>query len=162
MVVPTGDGEDVLGAEAVQLFLARAREAVGLLELNQSTIAAMARICRELDGLPLAIELAAARMAMLSATEIAAGLGDRLRLLTAARAPTVRHHRTLRDSLDWSYELLDDPERTLLCRLSVFAGGFTLVDVDAVCVDAESAGPRAARHDGCADRQVADRLRTAG
>lgn len=140
MGLPESDGEtgaDTNRSEAVQLFLVRAQEAVGLLEPDQATTAAMAAICRELDGLPLAIELAAARMTMLSATEIAAGLSDRLRLLAAARAPAVRHHRTLRDSLDWSYELLGDSERKLLRRLSVFAGGFTLPDVEAVCADAE-------------------------
>jgi predicted ATPase len=92
------------------------------------------RICRRLDGLPLAIELAASRLKVLSLTEIDERLADRFRLLRrVATADVPPRQRTLRATIDWSYGLLDEPERCLLRRLSVFAGGFGLDSVEAVC-----------------------------
>ena len=92
----------------------------------------MAEICQRLDGLPLAIELAAARLRALSPAEILAGLHDRFRLLAGGARTAVRRQQTLRASVDWSHDLLTDPERTLLRRLAVFAGGFDLDAAQAV------------------------------
>ena len=92
----------------------------------------MAEICQRLDGLPLAIELAAARLRALSPAEILAGLHDRFRLLAGGARTAVRRQQTLRASVDWSHDLLTDPERTLLRRLGVFAGGFDLDAAQAV------------------------------
>jgi non-specific serine/threonine protein kinase len=91
------------------------------------------QICRRLDGIPLAIELAAARIKVLSADEIAARLDDRFSLLTAGSRTAVPRHQTLRATIDWSYDLLTEPERILFRRLSVFASGFTLEAAEAVC-----------------------------
>ena len=86
----------------------------------------MAQICRRLDGIPLAIELAAARVRLLSVEQIASRLDDRFALLTGGSRTALPRHRTLRGAIDWSYALLDEDERTLLRRLAVFAGGWTL------------------------------------
>ncbi|MDQ4132233.1 MAG: tetratricopeptide repeat protein, partial [Actinomycetota bacterium] len=94
-------------------------------------------ICQRLDGLPLAIELAAARVNMLPVTEIAKRLDDRFRLLTGGPRTAEGRHRTLRATIDWSYELLTEPQRVLLRRLSVFRGGWTLEAAEAVCVGGE-------------------------
>ena len=93
----------------------------------------VAAICTELDGLPLAIELAAARVRMLSVEQIASGLSDRFRLLTGGPRTAPPRLKTLRASVDWSHELLSDAERALLRRLAVFAGGFTLEAAEEVC-----------------------------
>src|SRR5262249_38380818 len=93
----------------------------------------VAEICRRLDGIPLAIELAAARLKALTVEEIGAHLGDRFRLLTGGSRTALPRQQTLRATLDWSYDLLPEPERTLLRRLSVFAGGWTLEAAEAVC-----------------------------
>src|SRR5213075_3571954 len=89
-------------------------------------IAAIAAICRHLDGIPLAIELAAARTNALGVEELAARLDDCFQLLTGGRRTALPRHQTLRATLDWSYELLSEPERVILQRLSVFAGVFSL------------------------------------
>ena len=94
----------------------------------------MGRICRELDGLPLAIELAAARAKVLSIDEIAILLADRFRFLRSWRRVADPRHQTLAGTIDWSFELLSDEERDLIARLSVFAGGFDLQAVAAVCL----------------------------
>ena len=91
------------------------------------------RSARELDGLPLAIELAAARVRMLSVEQIATGVSDRFRLLTGGPRTATPRQQTLRASVDWSHELLSDDEQVLLRRLAVFAGGFTLEAAEAVC-----------------------------
>ena len=109
---------------------------------------AVAQICQALDGMPLAIELAAARVRMMSVEQIAAGLGDRFHLLTGGTRTVLPRHQTLRASVDRSHELLSDDERVLLRRLSVFAGGFTLDLAEGGCADenVEARGdPRSAR-----------------
>jgi predicted ATPase/DNA-binding SARP family transcriptional activator len=133
---PVGVAPDVgtaAATEAVRLFVARAREVSRTFALTAENVEAVVRICRRLDGLPLALELAAARAAVLAPAQIAARLEDRFALLVSgARAVTPRQ-RTLRSAVDWSYDLLDTDERILLERLSVFAGGFTLDAAESVC-----------------------------
>ena len=120
-------------SEAVRLFTERAASLSPGFTLTEANAAAVAEVCRRLDGLPLAIELAAARVRALSVEQIAARLDGRLRLLTSGRRAAPPHQQTLRASLDWSYELLAEPERRLLGRLAVFAGGWTLEAAEAVC-----------------------------
>ncbi len=127
-VTPTAVGE----CEAVRLFLDRARLVVPGYTLAHDNAGALAQLCRRLDGMPLAIELAAGRLNVLSAEQIAARLDDRFRLLSGGRTAPTRQ-QTLRAALDWSYDLLSDPERDLFNRLSVFAGGFTLEEAEQVC-----------------------------
>ena len=127
---------ELLRAGSVQLFAARARAVNPAFALTSNMAADVARICRELDGLPLAIELAAARSRLLSPARIAAGLGDRLRFAAEGISTVLPRQQTLHATLDWSWALLDEPERALLCRLSVFAGGCTLAAVEAVCAGA--------------------------
>jgi predicted ATPase len=117
---------DVADSEAVALFLDRARLARWDFELDAENAAAVLRICRRLDGLPLALELAAARVRSLSPAEIAEHLDSRFALLARARARGSERHRTLRAAVDWSYRLLDEPERLVFERLSVFASGCDL------------------------------------
>ncbi len=93
----------------------------------------MAGVCQRLDGVPLAIEPAAARLRALSPEELQARLDDRFRLLTGGSRPALPRQQTLRSTIDWSYDLLSEPERALLRRLSVFAGGWTLEAAEAVC-----------------------------
>lgn len=125
---PPQDGDDDPAAyDAVRLFLARSPT-----QIPPAAMPAVARTCRELDGLPLAIEIAAAQTRLLSPEEIADRLGDRFRLLTYWSRTALPRHRTLRASLDWSYALLDAPEQEFLCRLGVFAGGFSLEAAEAV------------------------------
>src|SRR5690349_17066626 len=132
---PAAADADVLhSSEAVQLLLARARDARPQLEPDVSLASAVA-ICRELDGLPLAIELAAARVKALTLDEIAVRLADRFRFLVSWRRLTAARHRTLREAMDWSYELLAAPEQKLLADLSVFVDGFTLGAVAKVCCE---------------------------
>ncbi|MCM4076274.1 BTAD domain-containing putative transcriptional regulator [Paractinoplanes hotanensis] len=97
--------------------------------------ATMARVCQALDGMPLAIELAAARLRTMTLDQLAHGLDDRFRLLTGGSRTALPHHRTLRAVVDWSWELLTDAERRVLRRLSVFAGGATLEAAERVCAD---------------------------
>jgi len=115
-----------LADEAIELFTDRARRVVPDFRINDKTVAAVAEICRRLDGMPLAIELAAARARALSLTEIVDGLHDRFRLLTGGARTAVRRQQTLYASVDWSHALLSDPERVLFRRLAVFLGGFDL------------------------------------
>jgi tetratricopeptide (TPR) repeat protein len=103
--------------------------------LSEQNAAAVAQICRQLDGIPLAIELAAARLKLLTVEQIAARLEDRFRLLTGGSRTALARHQTLRATMDWSYDLLSEPEQALLRRLSVFAGGFTLEEAEAACSD---------------------------
>jgi predicted ATPase/class 3 adenylate cyclase len=115
-----------LADEAVELFTDRARRARPDFAVTDSNSAAVAEICRRLDGLPLAIELAAARVRALSLTEIVDTLHDRFRLLTGGARTAVRRQQTLRASVDWSHALLTQSERVLFRRLAVFMGGFDL------------------------------------
>jgi len=119
--------------EAVQLFADRATAAVSSFRLTEQNASAVAEVCLHLDGIPLAIELAAARIRVLSAEQIAARLGDVFRLLTAGSRTMLPRQQTLRATVDWSYELLDSSERQLFNRLSVFAGGWTLDACEAIC-----------------------------
>jgi predicted ATPase len=120
--------------EAVLLFAERAAAASGRFELTASNQAAVVDLCRRLDGLPLAIELAAVRTRVLSPEQILERLSDRFGLLTGGSRAALPRHQTLQTTIDWSHELLDTHERTLLRRLCVFAGRFTLEDVESVCV----------------------------
>jgi predicted ATPase/transcriptional regulator with XRE-family HTH domain len=129
------DAETVEGEsapDAVRLFVERARLHRPDFALTPRNAPAVADICRRLDGVPLAIELAAARVKVLSAEQIADRLSDRFQLLTSGGRTTLPRHQTLRAALDWSYDLLTAPERALLRRLAVFAGDFTLEAVEAV------------------------------
>ncbi|HEY8113483.1 MAG TPA: LuxR C-terminal-related transcriptional regulator [Actinomycetes bacterium] len=119
--------------EAVMLFTERAAAASGTFELAASNQAAVVELCRRLDGLPLAIELAAVRTRVLTAQQILDRLTDRFGLLTGGSRAALPRHQTLRTTIDWSHDLLGDGERALLRRLCVFAGRFTLEDVESVC-----------------------------
>jgi len=119
--------------EAVRLFVDRATDARPSFVMDAHNAMAVATICRELDGIPLAIELAAARVKALSVEHIAERLHDRFRLLTSGKRTALPGHQTLRAAMDWSHDLLSDPERVMLRRLSVFAGGFTLEAAEVVC-----------------------------
>jgi predicted ATPase/class 3 adenylate cyclase len=118
--------EELLGYEAVQLFVERALAARPELEFTNDDAATIAEICRRLDGLPLALELAAARVRALSIADIARNLGDRFTLLSGGSRTALPRHRTLEGAVAWSYALLGDDERELFERLAVFNGGFGL------------------------------------
>jgi predicted ATPase len=135
LVPPLGlpaPGEPVERAGAVQLFVERAQDVLPSFALTPDNSDAVARICRRLDGLPLAIELAAARVRLLPPEQLATRLDDVFGLPAAHTHTGVPRHRTLRALIDWSYDLLHAPERVLLERLSVFAGGFSLDAVEHV------------------------------
>jgi predicted ATPase/DNA-binding SARP family transcriptional activator len=121
-------------SDAVRLFLARARDARPGIDADPANLAAIAAIARDLDGLPLAIELAAARVKAFSIAQIATRIEDRFRFLVSWRRLAPDRHRTLKEAMDWSYDLLDARQQELLRGLSVFAGGFTLDAVAAVCL----------------------------
>ena len=131
-------GDEVAEFASVRLFLERGRAVRRDLAATATEMTTVGRICRELDGLPLAIELAAARAKALSVEDIAGRLDDRFRFLRSWRRLATPRHQTLRATIDWSYELLEANERELLAALSVFAGGFTLDPVAAVCADGDS------------------------
>ncbi len=135
LTVPSvgGSNEDFMASEAVQLFVDRAKQRKGDFSLTVETSASVVQICRRLDGIPLAIELAAARVNVLGVGQIADRLDDRFRLLTAGNAADLPHHRTLQLAMDWSYDLLDAHEASLFRWLSVFAGGCSLEAVESVC-----------------------------
>jgi predicted ATPase/DNA-binding winged helix-turn-helix (wHTH) protein len=128
---------DVAGHSAVQLFIARARALDSGFSPHGESLAVIATICARLDGIPLAIEFAAARVASLGLQEVAARLEDRFELLTGGRRTALPRHKTLRATLDWSYELLAGPERVILRRLAVFAGAFGLEAASTVVASAE-------------------------
>jgi predicted ATPase/class 3 adenylate cyclase len=123
--------------EAGELFTERARRVHPDFKPTDDNLAVLTEICRRLDGMPLAIELAAARVRALSLDEILSGLHDRFRLLTGGTRTAVRRQQTLLASVDWSHELLTDPERVLLRRLSVFLGGFDLNAAQTVAVEGD-------------------------
>jgi predicted ATPase len=116
------------------LFAERARAVRPGFEITAADIAALSAICFRLDGIPLALELAAARVSALSVREIADHLDDRFTLLTRTAGGLARH-QTLHASVDWSYQLLSQPERVLFRRLAVFSGGWSLCAAEAVCAD---------------------------
>ena len=119
--------------EAVGLFAERAKAADPSFALTADNAASVVEICRRLDGIPLAIELAAARVRALTVHQIAERLDDRFRLLTGGSRTVMPRHQTLRAAIDWSFDLLPEDERVVLWRLSVFAGPFTLEAAEAVC-----------------------------
>src|SRR5438477_8751072 len=111
---------------AVQLFEDRARATANGFTFSDADTPAVIEICRRLDGVPLALELAAARVGSFGLRDLAAHLGDRFRILTSGRRTALPRHQTLAATLDWSYHLLDEAERKLLRRLAAFAGDFSL------------------------------------
>jgi predicted ATPase/DNA-binding CsgD family transcriptional regulator len=126
--------------EAIALFTERAVAASGAFEVTVANKATVVALCRRLDGLPLAIELAAVRTRVLSVEQILERLDDRFALLTGGDRAALPRHQTLRTAIDWSFELLTEPEQILLRRLCVFGGRFTLEDVEGVCGSGELAG----------------------
>ncbi|KAB2350251.1 AfsR/SARP family transcriptional regulator [Actinomadura rudentiformis] len=124
---------EAAGSPAVRLFVDRARAVRPDLDLNGDNLAHIGELCRRVDGLPLGIELAAARLRSLNPADLVARSGDRFGLLTTARQTVAPRHRTLRAVVDWSYALLSPAEQRLFARLSVFAGGFTLDAAEQVC-----------------------------
>ena len=120
--------------EAVQLFVQRAQAVRPNFSLTGHQVILAAQACRRLDGIPLAIELAAARLSALSLEQLAERLDDRIQLLTGGSRTALPRQQTLRATIDWSYDLLDEPERMLLRRLTVFAGGWTLEAAEAIGV----------------------------
>jgi predicted ATPase/DNA-binding winged helix-turn-helix (wHTH) protein len=124
-----------LDHSAVQLFVTRVRATLGEFDPTRASLQAIGAICRHLDGLPLAIEFAAARAAMIGPGLVLEHLGERFAFLTGGHRTALPRHRTLRAALDWSYELLSEAERRLLRRLSIFAAGFTVEAAAAVLAD---------------------------
>jgi predicted ATPase/DNA-binding SARP family transcriptional activator/DNA-binding CsgD family transcriptional regulator len=139
--------DDLLQYDAVRLFVERAQARRASFNPAQQHAAPVAHICRKLDGIPLAIELAAARVNILSAQEIADRLDDALALLVHPDQPAPAHHWTLHAAIDWSHDLLSEPERLLFRRLAIFAGGWTPEAAESVC-----------REDGLEARSVLDLL----
>ncbi len=131
----TYSAAELEGFDAIGLFVERARGSRPGFVLNEATAPGVLEVCRRLDGIPLAIELAAARLAFLSLENLAARLEDRFRLLVGGSRIALPRQQTLRAAMDWSYGLLGENERTLLLRLTVFAGGWTLDAAEGVCTD---------------------------
>lgn len=132
---PGGDVSGLRNYSAVGLFVDRARAVVPDFDLDEANAGAVANLCRKLDGVPLAIELAAVRLRTLSVRQIVDRLDDRFRLLRHGARGAEDRQRTITALLDWSFELCSEAERALWARLSVFADGFELDDVEAVCSD---------------------------
>ena len=126
-----------LDTDAISLFVERARQVKADFALTDNNAAAVVEICQRLDGVPLAIELAAARVIALSPADLARRLDRRFQLLAGGRRGAVERHATLRAAMDWSYELLDEGEQRLLSRMAIFSGGCTLEAIEDVC----SGGP---------------------
>ena len=153
MTVPAEDSpngpEELLGYEAVRLFAGRGAAVLPGFALDEDNGAAVARVCRELDGIPLAVELAAVRLRSLSPGQILDRLDGRFQLLSGGGPAGQPHHRTLQAALAWSYELLADGEQAMWRRVSVFAGSFDLDAAEAVC-----GGPARRRADRRPDRRA--------
>ena len=143
------EANQILSHSAPELFIARASELGSDISARAESLPTIAAICRQLDGIPLAIEFAAARAATLGIEQVAAGLRDRFALLKTARRTALPRHRTLHATLDWSYKLLTDAERLLLQRLAIFSGSFTLAAV--IAVTDRNEGPEADIVDGVAN-----------
>jgi predicted ATPase/DNA-binding winged helix-turn-helix (wHTH) protein len=139
LAVPAANDKDPEQFSAVRLFAARSRAGGAQLAEDRHVVSLTAAICRQLDGIPLAIELAAARTVALGIEELAARLGDRFQLLTGGRRTALPRHQTLRATLDWSYRLLTETERVVLRRLAVFSGDFSLEAAGAVVADPDLA-----------------------
>ena len=143
LAVPDDDGlpiANVATAEAVQLFVARATAASPGFTVDDTTITAIADVCRRVDGLPLAIELTAARIGHLTPAAMAARLDRSLELLTGGLQDQPARQRSMRDAIAWSYDMLSPAEQQVFRRLSVFVSGFSLAAIDAVCGDHASPG----------------------
>lgn len=125
--------------ESAQLFVERAQATVPSFAMTEQNAGAIREICRRLDGIPLAIELAAARVRVLTPEQIAARLDDAFKLLTAGSRTALARHRTLRGTMDWSFALLLPREQALLRRLAIFSGGFSLEGAEYVCADTRDA-----------------------
>ncbi|HET7270146.1 MAG TPA: tetratricopeptide repeat protein, partial [Rubrobacter sp.] len=139
--------EDLPRYEAVRLFVERARSRLPPFELTQANAVAVAEVCRKLDGIPLAIELATARLPLLAVEQVVERLNDSLEILSSTTRTVAPRQKTMRAALDWSHDLLSEPERVLFRRLSVFAGGWSLQAAEDV-----------ASGDGLAKEQVLDLL----
>ena len=137
LALPAAEDADPWGFDAVRLFVVRSRSHGVQISEDQRVAAAIAGICRQLDGIPLAIELAAARAATLGIEILGAHLDDRFGLLTGGRRTALPRHQTLRATLDWSHGLLSEPERVILRRLAVFAGAFSGEAVSAIVPNSE-------------------------
>ncbi|MFE9326390.1 BTAD domain-containing putative transcriptional regulator [Nocardia sp. NPDC052278] len=137
LALPAEDADpgEIESSAAVQLLRDRAGAVHKDLAADARTLSTMARVCRALDGIPLAIELAAARLRTMSLDQLANRLDDRFRLLTGGSRTAIPQHRTLRAVVDWSWELLTDAERMVLRRLAVFSGGASLEAAEQVCAD---------------------------
>jgi predicted ATPase/DNA-binding SARP family transcriptional activator len=134
---PSLDLKTIMQSEAVDLFIERAADVLPGYQPTMRDVPIIAQICLRLDGIPLAIELAAARMNLLSAEEIAARLDRRFSLLTGGLRTALPRHQTLRAAIEWSYDLLSEAERVLFRRLSIFTGGFTLEAAEDICIGGE-------------------------
>ncbi len=119
--------------ESVKLFTERAASVLPTFRITEENAMTIAQVCQRLDGIPLAIELAAARVKVLTVEQIASRLGDRFQLLTGGQKTALPRHQTLRATMDWSYSLLAEKERMLLQRLAIFAGGWTVEAAEGVC-----------------------------
>jgi predicted ATPase/DNA-binding SARP family transcriptional activator len=133
--------KDLVRYEAVQLFVDRAKAILPGFAVGSQNGSAIGRLCRRLDGIPLAIELAAAQLRTLAVEQIDARLDDGFRLLSSASRTALPRHQTLQATLDWSYDLIPEKEQTLFRRLAVFAGGFALEEAEAVCSGGEIEAP---------------------
>ncbi|MEO8695709.1 MAG: BTAD domain-containing putative transcriptional regulator, partial [Acidimicrobiales bacterium] len=139
MPLPASDDRDgVLHSDAARLFVERAVAVKSDFAVTDANAAAIAEIVRRLDGIPLALELAASRVPVLSPIQLAQRLTQRFRVLGGGERGAIERHATLRAAIDWSYEMLDKNQQRLLVRLSVFAGGCSLEGAEAVCSDSDS------------------------
>ena len=125
--------KEIQGFASIQLFISRAGSINSDFSLSDLNARPVAQICNQLDGMPLAIELAAARAEMLTVDQIASRLNNRFSVLTSGSRTAMQRHQTLRATIDWSHDLLTEPERVLFRRLAIFAGGFTLEAAETVC-----------------------------
>jgi predicted ATPase len=165
--LPEGDGvrdtERVARCEAVQLLVERVRIHDPTFILEDANAEAVAAICERLDGIPLALELVAARLSVMTPHDVEQRLDDRFRLLTGSSRTAVARQQTLQASLDWSYDLLDGSQRTVLMRTSVFVGSFELAAAEAVCAtDNTEAGEVAHLLFGLVDRSLVRGVQTDG